>query len=475
MPHAPKTANGARAVTGKLRQKVLLADTIGRSLYLRQTRLDQVNSCSVPPRIPDSSPSFGSKPPVSQWLSAPGQQLPGSATTSSDTLTAESHESTLCNPSTAQSEREHSKSVGSIPSRTRIVSLGGTATTKDAGRLALEYGLPSQMGLMDPSYFIFINEQGSGGLCFKVLDKVAVVLGDPMCHPMQIPALMAEFKLYRRRKRWRMSVLGAGKGLVEYFANKRKRGSTILQFGHNRVLNPLTNEVIHETSGKRILTQNRQLLNPGKGGISLDIYTPSVHGTNYQLEWELSAIYHDWCVVRNATDKPQAFITEYDPFLMPTLMTYIYARDQDSTVVGFAALRWVGMKGGYHVDPCIAVPAARKGITDLLLFASMAYLRQQGITYLSVGYEPSESLADISGLAGPLAPLTDRLYQFTFHRLPISGKRAYFDKFRPDGEQSEPVYLIFPSNVPRPRDAVAVAHAANIRIRRLVLHGSPES
>jgi lysylphosphatidylglycerol synthetase-like protein (DUF2156 family) len=133
------------------------------------------------------------------------------------------------------------------------------------------------------------------------------------------------------------------------------------------------------------------------------------------------------------------------------------------------------MKGGYHVDPCIAAPGARKGVTDLLLFASMAYLRQQGVSYLSVGYEPSESLAGISGLQGPLAPLTDRLYQFTFHRLPISGKRAYFDKFRPDDAQSEPVYLIFPSKLPRPRDVLAVAHAANIRLRRLVFYGSPRS
>ncbi|KAL6233924.1 hypothetical protein BDW75DRAFT_213677 [Aspergillus navahoensis] len=475
MPDRQRKANEVRAVPGKLRDKVLLADTIGRSLCLPQTRLDRKNSCSASPRTQYSSQSFNRKPPISQWLSVPGQQLPGSVTTSSDTLTTESHGSTLYSTSNAPPERKHSTSVESIPSQTRLVSLSGAATTQDVERLALEYGLPSQMGLMDPSYSIFVNEQGDGGLCFKVLDNVAVVLGDPMCHSTQISALMAEFKLYRGRKRWRMSILGASQGLVEHFACKSKRGSTVLQFGHNRVLNPLTNEVIHETSSKRILTQNRQLLNPGKGGISLDIYNPSVHGTNKQLEWELSAIYHDWCMVRNATDKPQVFITEYDPFLMPTLMTYIYAQDQNSTIVGFAALRWVGMKGGYHVDPCIAAPAARKGITDILLFASMAYLRQQGVSYLSVGYEPSESLAEISGLPGPLAPLTGRLYQFTFHRLPISGKRAYFDKFRPDAEQSEPVYLIFPSKLPRPRDVVAVAHAANIRIRQLVFHGSPGS
>ncbi|KAL3428842.1 hypothetical protein BDV09DRAFT_181375 [Aspergillus tetrazonus] len=475
MPYKQKTVKEAPVTTGKRQGKVLLADTIGRSLYLHQTRMDRDNSCSEPLHISEPGQLFGSKSPASQWLLVPNQHLPGSATTSSETLTTETRDSTLCNTSPAPSRSDCRTFTESIASRARIVSLKDTATEQDAERLALEYGLPSQMGLLDPSYSIFINEQRSGGVCFKIFNKVAVVLGDPLCHATQISALMAEFRLYRRRKRWRVSFLGAGKGLVEYSTSAKEGTSTILQFGHNRVLNPLTNEVIHETSGKRILTQNRQLLNSSKGGLSLDIYAPSAQGTDYRLEWELSTIYHDWCIARNATKKPQAFITEYDPFLIPTLMTYIYARDSHGRVLGFAALRWVGMKGGYHVDPCIAAPGARRVITDLLLFASMAYLRQQGVSYLSVGYEPSESLAGISGLWGPLAPLTDRLYQFTFHRLPISGKRAYFDKFRPDDAQSEPVYLIFPSKLPRPRDVVAVAHAANIRLRRLVLHRSPRS
>ncbi|KAL4738504.1 hypothetical protein BDV11DRAFT_189454 [Aspergillus similis] len=467
MPYKERKVKEASATTDKRQEKVLLAETIGRSLCLRQARLGRDNSCSETLHIPDPGQLLCSKS-APQWLPVPGQHIPGSAARSSETLTTESRDSTLCNASPAPSRSNHRTSTECNASPTRIVSLNGTATAQDAERLALEYGHPSQMGLLDPSYSIFVNEQKSGGLCFKVLNRVAVVLGDPLCHSTQISALMAEFKLYRRRNRWRLSILGADKGLVEYSTCTKERTSTILQFGHNRVLNPLTNEVIHERSSKRILTQNRQLLNPSKGGLSLGIYTPSVHGTDYRLEWELSAIYHDWCSARNATEKPQAFITEYNLFLMPTLMTYIYVRDSHRTVVGFAALRWVGMKSGYHVDPCIAAPGTRKGIPDLLLFVSMAYLRQQGISYLSVGYEPSESLGGIWGLPGPLAPLTDRLYQFTFHRLPISGKRAYFDKFKPDDAQSEPIYLIFSSKLPRLRDVVAVTHAANIKLRRLV-------
>ncbi|RDW93032.1 protein ergS [Aspergillus mulundensis] len=471
-------SNATPAITAKPREKVLHADTIGRSLCQRQFRPAQDPPASTAPHPFNLKPTFHTKAPAPQWLAVPGQHLPGSATTSSETLMTESHRTTSFSRRSPPSESEHSSNLSdSALKYPRVVSLGGTATVQDAERLAAEYGLPSQMGLLDPSYTIFVGYEGHGGLCFKVLNKVAVVMGDPMCNAVEIAALMAEFKLYRRRKGWRMSVLGAGANLVEYYM-ARKRKSTILKFGNNRVLNPLTNEVVHEKSGKRILTQNRQLLNPSKGGLMLDIYTPSLHGTDYKLEWELSSLYHEWCIARNTAatkdNKPQAFITEYDPFLMSSLMTYIYARDEHGGVAGFAALRWVGMKQGYHIDPCIAAPGAKqKGITDLLLFASMAHLRQLNISYLSIGYEPSESLPDISPSAIPvsLAHLADKLYRYTFQRLPLSGKKAYFDKFRPDDAQSEPVYLIFPSRMPRPRDVVAVAHVANIRIRRLLFHG----
>lgn len=322
------------------------------------------------------------------------------------------------------------------------------------------------MGLLDPSYRVFINDQGTAALSFKVLNKVAVIMGDPMCEPAQIPSLLKDFKHYRRRKRWGMSVLGVTGELAQYASITKKW--TMMQFGNNRAFNPMTNEVIHETGGKRILTQNRQLLNSTKGGITLDIYAPSLHGTDCKLQAQLIAIYDSWRVARNTSGKLQAFITEYDPFLMPSLMTYIYTRDPTGAINGFTALRWLGAKGGYHVDPCIAAPGARKGISDLLLFASMSYARQLGISYLSVGYEPSESLGEVSGMPAPIARLTDRIYRYTYHHLTFGGKKAYLDKFKPDSKQDSPVYVIFPSRIPEPRPVVAVAHAANISIRRLL-------
>jgi hypothetical protein len=71
-------------------------------------------------------------------------------------------------------------------------------------------------------------------------------------------------------------------------------------------------------------------------------------------------------------------------------------------------------------------------------------------------------------MPAPIARLTDRVYQYTYHHLAFGGKKAYFDKFRPDSKQDSPVYVIFPSRIPEPRPVVAVAHVANISIKGLL-------
>ncbi|KAL3464641.1 hypothetical protein BJX64DRAFT_253996 [Aspergillus heterothallicus] len=460
---------------GKRRTKPLLADTIGRSLSTSLLGHSASNAIS------DGNEEYSSRS-LAVPFSMSMHSISGSAysyASSSNTLTPSSYETSSDTASRYTSD-ESSDSIRhvynpytSYAETNRVVSLDGKACRRDVDILAAKYGSVSHMGLLDPSYSVFVSDDRTGGICFKTLYKVAVVMGDPLCETGDIPRLLSEFKQYRRRKRWNMSILGAGEGFVRYYNDVKKR-STILQFAKERTLNPLTNEVLHETSGKRIITQCRQLLDPNKGGITIEVYIPLLQDPEPKLETDLAAIYDEWRIARNQSGKPQAFITEYDPFLMPHLMTYIYTRGPDGEMKGFAGLRRIGPKAGYHIDPCIAAPGTRKGISDLLLFASMAYLRQLGVSYLSLGYEPSESLVPISEMSPSIAHLTRGIYRHTFRRLPISGKRAYFDKFKPDDDQDSPVYLIFHSRLPEPRQVVSVAHVANISIRRL-LFGETQS
>ncbi|KAF7588945.1 hypothetical protein BBP40_004986 [Aspergillus hancockii] len=332
-------------------------------------------------------------------------------------------------------------------------------------RLARRYGKVSHMVILDRSYRFFVNKARTGALCYKVQNQVAIVAGDPLCEPYLFSDILDEFKAYRKLFHWSIAFMGASDTLAKY---ARQEHWTTLQFGVERVLNPMTNDVLMERSGKRIIVQNKQLLNPDKGGITLGVYAPE-NGTDESLQNELMAIYESWRHQRNrATAATQAFITIYNPFDFPNLMIYIYTRGPDGVANGFAALRRVGASQGYHIDPCIAAPGAPKGVSDLLEYAAMALLNKMNVSYLSLGYEPLATLGDVSGLPMPIEKITRSLYRHTFQRLPIGGKKAYHDKFRPDPFLDTELYLMFPSGVPGLRHMIAMVHMANISIRKLV-------
>ncbi|CAL5867864.1 uncharacterized protein PFLUO_LOCUS2085 [Penicillium psychrofluorescens] len=348
-----------------------------------------------------------------------------------------------------------------------VFSLDDFSTITTIEHLAAQYGRVAHMGILDRSYRFFVNQARTAALSFKVQNRVAIVGGDPLCATGAVPDLLEEFEVYRRRHRWGIAFMGASESFARGYA--QSQGWTTIRFGTERVLNPQTNDVLLEQGGKRITVQNRQLLHQHKGGITLGVYSPATHGTDTELQTVLVAIYDAWRAERNRSATPQAFITVYELFALPSLMTFVYTRGPDGHVNGFAALRRLAA-GGYHVDPCIAAPGSPKGISDLLLIAAMALLHRTGVSYLGFGFEPLHALdpSEITGMPRPFIHLTRDLYDHAFHRLPIHGKKAYHDRFRPDAPQDSGLYLVFPRGVPGPIHLLAIAHMANISLRKIV-------
>lgn len=334
--------------------------------------------------------------------------------------------------------------------------------------LAERYGRVSHMGILDPSYTFFITKARDAALYYKIKNKVAVIGGDPLCERELYPQLLKEFATYRKQHNLGVAFLGASDEFTKY---AKEQKWVTMQFGIERVLNPLTNPVLLENSGKtgkRMAASNKQLLDPKKGGITVEVYSPSV-AHRPELQAQLVGVYDAWRDHRNQSGVPQAYITVYDPFALPDLMTYIYTTDRDGTPNGFAALRKLCANDGFHIDPCVAAPSAPKGITDLLVFSAMALLNKAGISYLSFGFEPLDDLGEITGMPSSIAKLTRVVHREVFQGLKVGGKKEYHDKFRPDKAQESGLYLVFPDGVPGVRHMAAIVHHANISVRQLVV------
>lgn len=326
-----------------------------------------------------------------------------------------------------------------------------------------QYAQVSHMVMLDRSYSFFITEKRDAALCFKVKDHVAVIGGDPLCQEASVGDLLREFEIYRKKLGWGIAFLGATSKFAQY-AQKRKW--VTLKFGVERVLNPMTNPVLLENNGgsggKRAIAQSKQLI---RNGIALGVYSPK-HRPDPVLQAQFVDIYDKWCASRNKTRDMQAYLTIYDPFSISELMTYIYTKDASGKPNGFAALRKI--VNGYHLDPCIAAPGAARGISELLIIASMSLLREMGISLLSLGFEPVKELGAISGMTKPFERLTRDVHNRIYRDLPLGGKRDFHDKFRPDDTQEADLYIVFPTRVPQIRHMKATMHVVNIDISKIV-------
>ncbi|KAF4586046.1 hypothetical protein GQ602_005351 [Ophiocordyceps camponoti-floridani] len=324
----------------------------------------------------------------------------------------------------------------------------------------------SHMGILDPSYQTFVSAQGHGALIYKIASRTLIITGDPLCPPSAYTALLSEVNTFRQSLNLKLALMN----ISEPFARHcRSQGHTVFRFGRERVLNPLTNKLLRAAAGKRILARNRHLLDPNRGGLSVGVYAPAVAGTVSRplLERELQRVYDNWR--RQRRDGRRAYVTQYDVFSRPKHALFLYVLGPDRQPLGLAALRSVGARAGFHLDPCLAAPGSPSGITDLLVVAAMTLLRRAGIAYLSLGCEPLPDLDD--GRRGLGASLTRLGYRRVMRAVRLGGKKAYHDKFRPDDALGSDLYIAMPSVAVPVQQSLALMHVANIRLRRLFLAG----
>ncbi|CAI6085976.1 unnamed protein product [Clonostachys chloroleuca] len=329
------------------------------------------------------------------------------------------------------------------------------------------YARTSHMGILDPEYKTFTSQRGHGSLLYKIHARTLVVAGDPLCsEECQIP-LLEELRHFRKCHGLRVAFVGASQNFAQHL---QQEGWTTLHFGHERVINPLTNKVLRNQASKRMLSQNKQLLDPKRGGISVRLYCPSVEGVDLALEAQLQNLYDEWRSERHHKQGStvQAFVTVYGLFSYRQPTLFLYTSDRNGQLKGFAMLRALGAQTGFHIDPCIASLTAPRGITDLLITTAMQLLKAANINYLSLGFEPLGSLEEIHGQMKLQSWLWKRGYDRMIKSVPVTGKAAYFSKFYPDEALASKLFMCLPSKGVPVRESVALMQFANMNVRQLL-------
>lgn len=353
-----------------------------------------------------------------------------------------------------------------ISSQTIIASISETSQSSDSssrifndyaaqdalGMLLARHGQAAHMGARDASYSAFLNKTQDGAVIYKVVNRVAVISGDPLCTPLIVLPLLDEFRQFCKSRRLKVAMVGTSERLKELAL---QQGWITMQFATEKVLNTLTNPLLFGTGGKRTVQKCRQL---SKAGFTTQVYRPSCEH-DADIESRLVQIYDEWRWNRNQSRICQAYITIFDMFALHRLMTYVYVKNSQDQIIGFAALR--KLESGYYIDPIVATADAPTGTTDLLILASLRLVRDLGISRLSLGWEPLPKLEDISGVSHPMASIMRATHDKIFKELPLDGKATFHQRFHPDSGQDSATYIVY-FGLPKLRDTLAMLHFANV-------------
>lgn len=351
--------------------------------------------------------------------------------------------------------------------RSQHITLDSFSQTRAVDALVEKYGRTSHMFIKDKGANFFVGCDGNAALCFRVNAKVAIVLGDPLCTPDLYMSIIDEFALYRRKQGWDIIIQAVGD---EFVRQSRERNWPSLCAARELVLNPLTNPVIHCKAGKsgtRMLVQNRWLLHPKKGRMSLRAYMPN-NGRNYGLERELTGVYDAWRHKRNTSGVRQLHSATYDIMAFPQLGLFIYTVDESGTVNGVAALRRLA-SGGYHVDPFVNAPGSHKTTPDLLIFGALSLLNTMGVGYLSLGEEMLTANVESFGFSEKLQTRRRAASRWVLDRLPPRNKALFNHKYKPDPALESKLHSVFPSGEPGLRHSLAMMQFSNINIWSIIL------
>ncbi|KZZ97711.1 hypothetical protein AAL_03675 [Moelleriella libera RCEF 2490] len=351
-----------------------------------------------------------------------------------------------------------------------------------------KYSRTFHMVLLDPNYKIFTSPKGYGSIIYKTAKHTLVVVGDPLCSTEDMHAILEELRQFRRSRKLRLAFMGVSDAFLQYA--KQQRWASF-EFGCERVINPMNNDVLNKKAGKRMLSQNRQLLDPKKGGLKMHLYAPSITGIDLRLERQLEQLYGDWCGTKHdkGLRNKQAFITAYDIFSQRSKTAFLYTtrgaptsaeggdgHDDNGGVCGMAMLRQLGVNAGFHIDPCIASADAPRGTTDLLMVTAMRMLQRADISYLSLGAEPLATLQQQQQKGQQATPvrqmhLSDRLADMAYRKVTnhkaVAGKKVYNDKFHPDPALESSLHVVFPKTLFPVQEALAIMRIAHVRRKHM--------
>ncbi len=268
----------------------------------------------------------------------------------------------------------------------------------------------------------FFSPSGHSFLAFKVVQGVALVSGEPIGEPEELPGLFADFLREAHTRGWRVAVVGASESTLELY---RRLGLRSLYIGDEAIVRPGE----FSLEGRAIRKVRQSVTRLHKAGYTARVLEPSE--VDEELRAQIEEVSCEW----RAGAPERGFSMAMDAlFAYPESMILV-AENVDGRVGGFLQLVPVPATNGYSLSTMRRRLDTPNGLMEFLIVEALAWAKEREVSEVSLNFamfgrilRADESSPRRLRLARWLLLRADRIFQI--ERL-HTFNRKFFPEWRP--------------------------------------------
>lgn len=290
--------------------------------------------------------------------------------------------------------------------------------------LMKNYGTVTHTAFLDNSFEMWIPSAGNGAICVKLVKKVAMMYGEPLCEPGPMKREMTlKFEEFCRRRRFRVCIVGATKSYYESLGPRYGAFGVGVAYA----INPMT----HTGVSKNV---KRAVKAVTKAKIKLRVYDPARSGRDFALEEKLWSAYERWCVARTQQKGAASNFTTIPNGFMLSDSRHLYTLENGTgEVTSYGCLLPIGSEKGYVIEPCLSLHP-KLNLTEYLIVSALEILKKEKCEFFTFGMDASDKILDLRNISRICAKGAYHVYDKCASKLNFAGKIFFHKKFNPSSE-----------------------------------------
>lgn len=290
---------------------------------------------------------------------------------------------------------------------------------------------------------LFFSHSRRAFLSYVLAGNVAVVVGDPLGPPEEMPAIIAQFVAFCHIQDWSMVFWQVRDTYTNFY---RQIGMHLLKIGEDPIIHVPT----FTLSGKAMANARTSARHAEKAGLHVVFYRGQVQDATYQEQ--MTQISQAWLAQKRSAEMGFSmgrFEAEGD-----AEQVYALAVDADNRVYGFLSFVPIYGRRGWGIDLMRRAPQVPGGTMELLIVRSIAYLQAHGAEIMSLGLAPMNNVnqSDVSRLEAGM----DFLAKIVGDLQKNASLCTFKKKFQPSWESR---YLVYSSKLGLPKAGWALYRA----------------